>query len=464
MTALATGWAAGFSRSRGRTSLPVALLTLAVGALALAAAYAGARGHLVVTAGVAAVPFLVGLLVVPTRSLPAIAILVLVLVPIGEAPSAAAEHLPLATIPLFVWMLRVRRRPIVVIAIPALALLVWVVLSFMFAPIATRAGLLWTIGFAVSPCLLCLTGARLEDQRPLALLVAVMSVLGVYAGIEAFVVHGNPLMDPLYRSATSPVRQVWGTYRATTILGHPLVNATFFAVAGVLAFDRYLAGQSRYAGLQTCLLVLGEVATKSRAAMVALAAGMLMLMVLRLVQGASRRRLAVAAAGLAVSLVVGAAVFIARNSTVEAQRSTNDRTAVVANAEQAIAGHVLLGVGPGESEAYRVAARLRGVASSANYLLDHPSQPPPDLEDAFAEMAVSIGVPGLALFVLLLLAAAGVAFTHPETQAVGLAIGVFAVCIAGYNALEGHQQLLVLLGLLLAAVATRARDSVRSGP
>ncbi len=108
----------------------------------------------------------------------------------------------------------------------------------------------WTAGFAV----LALLPAALVPFEPAAARPIVSTwtglaaVLGVYASLEAWVLRDNPLLGWAYRSAPAPdgFDQIWSVYRATTTMGHPLVNATFFAVALPLAVDRACATGGRW--------------------------------------------------------------------------------------------------------------------------------------------------------------------------------------------------------------------------
>jgi hypothetical protein len=444
---------------RSRVHGGALVLSLAAAAITLGAGYMTGHGSTFPAAVTFAGAFLLVLIVVPASTLPSITVVVLLLFPIEDLPvSSLAQHLPVALVPLMVWMFRARHAAGGLQSVACAALLLWVLLSFAFAPIDTRAGAIWGLWFIGAPCLIGLTGARATDFRGLQTFVLLSACLGVYAVLETFVLHSNPLMDSLYHDASTPLLQVWSSYRATTVLGHPLVNATVFAVAGVLSFDRYMRGRARRAGIQTVCICLGELATKSRGPAIALGVGLLAVLIFRFWDVAWIRRFVAGAAVLAVA-AAAVAILIARSDSAEGIRSANDRASVLANTEQAIAGHLLLGVGPGESEAYRVAAQLRGV--SVDLYPNKPQQSPTDLEDAYAEMAVSIGIPGLALFCLVLLLTMGRGMMRQETRGFAAAVGTFAVCIFGFNALEGHPKLLVLLGLLMVFIATGSGEDAK---
>jgi hypothetical protein len=442
---------------RGTTRTPLtasparvvpAVVTAGMAVLALGSGYEAARGHRLEVEAVVAVACLTAVLIMPARRL-ALITLLLIFVPLDEAPKLTLIHLPLAALPLLAWVVQARHRPIPSVAILSLGLLCWVALSLAFATLTTRAGVLWTFCFIVSPCVVGISGAQLDDDRARRLFLDVMSVLGVYAAIETFVLHSNPLMDPVWHAAAVPLLQKWGTYRATTILGHPLLNATFFAVAAVLGLDRFLRKDGRRLhGMQTVAVVIGEIATKSRGPEIAMGIGMVALLALRASRGISWRSVA-AMIGMVVAFWAGAVVFLARNDTAIGKLSTDNRSGTVANARQAIAGHTLFGVGPGESEAYRQATKLRGVPTSPPQYFHKPPPAPTVIESAYGEMAVSIGIPGALLFVLVLAAAVASSFSDTSTEGVGIALIVFGVCIAGFNALEGHAQLLALLGFLM---------------
>lgn len=381
----------------------------------------------------------VSLFVIRPEWLPLISLGILFAVPAAYLPlPGALRHAPLAAIPLAIWAIRERRSgrlPLLVAWLTG-ALVVWTTLAEVLAPAHTRVGLSWWVTFLLTPCLVLLANPRMNVNRFISLLLGFATVAGLYGLLETFVLHKNPLYDWLYSSATSPLSQVWDSYRATTSLGHPLDNSTVFAIGAVVALDRsFTRTTGRRAALLQCAILLGAVAaTKSRGAGIALAAGVIMVLALRWQASGTVRKVAVLLTVMIGSVGI-AAVIGARNKTVEAQSSTLQRATLLRDTQEALDGNAVFGVGPGESEEFRT-----------NQGLSSAGEAP--LESSYAETAVSIGIPGLVLFAGLLSVLILMGLRHTDTVGLGAGVLVFAVSVGGYNALEGHPAVLALLALL----------------
>jgi O-antigen ligase len=425
------------------------LVVLLAAAAACAAGIAVALTGYVVLALVLAGAAGAALFLVPPRALPLITLLVFFAIPSEYLPlPGAIRHLPLAALPLAVWAFRERRSGPVPLSIAALAgsLVVWTTVAELLSPMPTRSGMAWWIAFLITPCLVVLASPRLDVERFVSWLLGLATVTGLYGLVETFVLHKNPLYDALYSSASNPLTQVWESYRATTSLGHPLDNSTVFAVSAVVALDRSFTHREgkRLALFQVAVLLAAVAATKSRGAGVALAAGVVVVLARRWKASRPMRK-ALVLVVVAVGSIGLAAVIGARNKSVEGQSSSQQRSTLLRDTREAAAGHGVFGVGPGESEQFRTDQGLSTVSDAG-------------LENAYAEMAVSIGVPGLLLFVAMVSVLILMGLRRPETVGLGAGLFVFAVSVGGYNALESHPAGLALLALLSQGIVVQARS------
>ena len=425
--------------SRARLWLPALLVAAGLG---YAAASSGPLRALAVASLV-----LGALAVLPVRHLPPLALLLVLLVPTEALPLPdRLQGAPLAMLPLLVWALRTRRGARH--AVPAVtracagALVLWLCLSEALAPDRTNAGLLWWVTALAAVGVVATARGELDAARLRTVLLTVTSALGAFALVEAFVLHANPLYDRFYALADVPLLQHWSTYRATTTLGHPLVNGSVFAVAAILALDDLMArGRTRWGVVRALLLLGGIAATGSRTAFAAFALAAVVLILVRRgprTSGVRRALLAVAGVGAVLVLAQG---LVGRSESTEARASVAVRAALVERTQQAMEGRGVLGAGPGEAEATRRARHLTG------------SELP--LESSYAQLAVGLGLGGLALFVATFGTLVVAGLRREETAGDAAAMLALLTSIGGYNALEGHLQLLVLLALLSAVVLAR---------
>ncbi len=323
-------------------------------------------------------------------------------------------------------------------------------MSTVVSPLHTHKGLEWlfTVGLAlVFAVISAPVGLNARSFR--LLFVNVASGLGLYALLEGFVLHRNVLFAHLFEHAPWWVSQHYNaSYRVTTLLGHPLVNGLVFATAGVLAASELVRSPNRtlWSWTRFAILVGATDATHSRGAAIALAAGVLVVLVFARTesQAAPRRRL-----WLFVSLLAAGALLAyglaARDESREGQNSAQIRETVITRASEAARLAGPFGAGPGESEAYRRTQRLPGWQV--------------DLENSYAQLAVSIGVLGLLLTVTLLLAIVVTGIRKPAVVGEAAALLTVLVDIAGFNAIEGHAEVGLVIALLAVAIVTSPRLS-----
>lgn len=400
------------------------------------------------------------LFVVPVSSLPGITLVVTLLVPTDVQ---ALPHLlvsaPLGLVPLGVWMIRAPRSHAapVLVRILALAFGGWLIVSEAFAPIHTNHGWVWLITawvaivFAITS-----TPSGLDPRRLRGLFLGITTVLGVYAIIEGFILHRNILFGPLLEQTTWWAGIQHGvSYRATTLLGHPLVNGSVFAAAAVLAACGLVQKRhvTPWAVAQELVLVGAVLATHSRSSALALGVGIVLVLLVNPGRGGAlaTRRLV-----LLVGAILGAAVLMsglqARNESSEGEASASIRVVVLTRAEETLRHLGPFGAGPGDSDAYRTLNDFPGSEIA--------------LENSYAELAVSLGVAGAVLFLVLLGAVVVIGLQSAEVLGEAAALTTILVAAAGFNAIEGYSSLLVLVGLFVISTLSgveRARGSLESG-
>jgi O-antigen ligase len=226
-----------------------------------------------------------------------------------------------------------------------------------------------------------------------------------------------------------------------------LVNGAIFATAAVLAVDEALTRDAwRGSLLRVLLLLSGLAATGARGSTAAAVLGIGLLILIR--RGPTTSALRKVAATL--SIVVAGVAFVgglaARNSSSEGQRSTQVRTALVEETKLALRGHELLGVGPGEVENYRQKFGLRHFDSREQATTNIA------LESTYAELLVGLGIPGVALFLLVVIGAVTSALRSELLVGPACALLTYALALGTFKT-EGHVHLLVVFGLLLSLTA-----------
>ena len=397
--------------------------------------------------------------VLPLRFLLPATLLAVVLLPLDQVGDPTwLRHVPIAAIPLGALLLRA---PIVrplphLRALVAVALAGWLALSFVLMPAAGDGvvrSAAWTVVVVTCVSLVAATPRRLpgRDASELAA-IAIVTALAVLAVVEARVLHANPLFGELYTSGDSPILQKWGAYRATTSLGHPLVNGVVFASGLTLAAGRALSDERLRVplGVAAACMALGVLATQSRTALAAAAFGLALLLFSRQ-SGGGRVRLA--KIGLAAVMVIGGVVAIqataARLGTTEAERSASDRLALPGLVADAMRLTGSTGAGPAQGADLVTREDLQSATKSQR------------LESGLAEWLVGTGWVGAALFYGLIALVVLAALRSPPHAAAGAALAAFAVATSGFNAFEPHAKLLVFLGFLVVLATARPPASPR---
>jgi O-antigen ligase len=427
----------------------ISLLALALGVLIPLAESHHALSYAM--GGIAAAVTVGVLFNIPVRLLPRITLIVTLLVStdVTFLPNAL-QGVGLGVVPLAVWMIRAHgsvRTP-AELRMLALLLFVWLVLSEVFARIHTNRGWEWLV-VAILAIIISVTGTPrgLRPREFRALFLTIATALGLYAVVEAFVLHRNVLFAPFFVHATWwPGLQNGGSYRATTLLGHPLFNGTIFATAAVLAASDLVEKRHRprLASLRLMLLIGAVLATHSRGAAIALAVGLVVVVVFSRAgqRGIGARRLALVSAS-----VIGAAVIIvglqARNASREGQASAAVRVTVLARTTETLRGIEPFGAGPGESDRYRTSMQLPGSEIA--------------LENSYAELVVSLGPIGALLTIALVVAVVIRGIRSRLATGEAAALLTILVHMGGFNAIEGHSAILILIALFVVSTLTQAK-------
>jgi O-antigen ligase len=429
----------GSQSQTARLLVAITAISLGLGASASAAAASHRLDYVVgSTLGIA---LLVCLFAISIDTLPKITLLVTLLVPtdIGQLP-AALQSFPVGIFPLTIWLIRARSsRTPPILRLLAILLLVLLLLSEALAPLHTRRGWIWLATAIISlPFAMLSAPGGLSAHRFRALFLSITSLLALYGVVEGFVLHTNLLFGWLFAHTSWWARLKYdASYRVTTLLGHPLINGAVFAVAATLGAADLLDRRDRpwYTYARLALFLGAVLATHSRGAAISAAIGIAVVLFL----GGSRssfikgRRFV-----LAVSAIVAGAVIVtglqARDESRQGRESAAVRVTVLDRAANTLHSLPFSGAGPGQSDAFRSARQMPG------------SEIP--LEDSYAELAVSLGLVGVALFIMMTVAPVAIGLRRRHTLGEAAALLALLVDIGGFNAIESHPAILILIALL----------------
>lgn len=435
--------------------IPAVAISLALLATGMVIPFAESHGDLSdFIGGFFAVAIVGALFAIPARSLPAITLLLTLLVP-SEATFVphTLKYAALGVVPLAIWIIRTPRLTQTPRVLQVLAILlgIWFALSEIFAPLHTHRGWEWLLVAIVALVLPILrTPTGLDLSRCRASFLAVATILGIYALIEGFFLHSNPLFGNLFRDTVWWSNQHFNvSYRATTLLGHPLVNGTVFSAAAVLAASNLVKSREHALVYLLCFGILtgAVLVTRSRGAAVALAVGLVVVIAFGRGHwhGHSIRRLI-----LVVCAMIGLAFVVAgleaRNASVQGRTSAEARVSTITYAKQTLSGVEPFGAGPGESDTYRATRQQPGSSGA--------------LENSYAELVVSLGPIGAVIILVLLGSLIVIGLRANPVIGEAAALLTIVVAIAGYNAIEGHRMVIILISLLTIAILTGFRDSL----
>jgi hypothetical protein len=442
----------------------------AVLATLLALAASSVIGVPVMLAAAAGAIALTILLLIPTDWLPSAALVVFLVVPrVALSVSDILSTVSPALLVLLVWYVKswaeaARRRengesvarvsPWAVITV--LLLVLWIALLLLYlGPRATS--LAWSFAFIVLALAIVLVPDAASAVRRLqSTFLWSSAVMGLYCVAE-YLLGYNFLFERVNSLVNAEPLQHWAVYRAYGSLGHPLYAGLFFAMAFAVAFGRRFSGGGNRYLVFAGISMVGAVLTVSRSAVGAIAVTAGVIVLLSLVRRSSigpvqRVFLALLVVG-GVFAITQVSAFQDRLVSNEAAGSASARNVVLEIALQTAEANNWIGAGP--------AMALTGAA---------PYNPlGVIIESAYLQILISLGVPGLLLFALLLGAAAIRAVRVGAYSGLG-AVVAFASCSAFFNILESSRPSLVLLGFALLMAwreqpqYSRARETLASRP
>jgi hypothetical protein len=402
------------------------------------------------------------LAVLPRHWLPSVALVAFALLPVKwlPVPDLLSTVTPSALV-LAVWAVRLlaeerlvltalgrSRRPRVALAVVAG---LWLVVTTV-----TSASPAVSLGWALSFTMLVLVPSVFAVFEPRAGMIllrsvaALTAVLGLAAAVETWVLQANPLLQRFYAAAgpADSFTQIWSVYRATTTLGHPLVNGAFFTTTTCLALGGFLLSRRAPWLAAVALGAAGVVASGSRGAALGLALGVLVTAVLEVRARPDDR---VARALLAGPLLAGAAMALLlqhRASTADGPDSLAYRLKVLTPGIDVASRNPLLGTGPGTA-GYLKSEQSPLVSSRSGF------DPIPELsfENSWLELLIGIAVPGVVLLITLVLLVGWQARLAQRSGVAG-AVVAWTVTAGTFNLVEGHRPALMLFGALVVAAVS----------
>ncbi len=281
--------------------------------------------------------------------------------------------------------------------------------------------------------------------------------VAAFAALETYVLHDNPVFRHVFEHPNNgrPILQEWSVYRATTTLGHPLVNGLFLATVLPVATARFLRHRSLRAACAVALLMLGLAATGSRGSIAAGVIGTCVVLAVRRAEpGRIRsvsylRVLAACGVGLALAVVAASTFLGDRSGSTEGAVSTEYRKQAFDTGTALVRAHAVAGSGPGT--AIIVARQAEGKVRQTEL--------GGALENSWLELAVAIGPVGLALVALLCSEALRRAIAIGSGAVAGSLVA-YVVAAAGFNFLESQRPLHLFLGLLVGCALSLHLDDI----
>ena len=193
--------------------------------------------------------------IAPVDFLPLAAVLVSVVTPVQVI------KLAFGAIPFALWLFRADvRRPGALTRALAAAAAAWSLAAMVAAPLHKLNGLTWELAFLVAIIAPLVWSMPVVSSALRRRYVTTVAIIAAYGIIEKWILHSNPLYGHLLASdPQNPVLQIWSSYRATTMIGQPLIDATIFGPALILALDDYLRadGDRRWVLIRALLLAGG---------------------------------------------------------------------------------------------------------------------------------------------------------------------------------------------------------------
>lgn len=403
-------------------------------------------------------------LVLPRNALPAAALWILVLLPVGymDIGRAVGRYFTPSVLIIGVWVFRLAfaQRMVPLLRLPVrgwfivLPIVSLLLISTLLSELHIGWSLAWMAVFVmcvIAPALLSQISE--DDLWPTVRLT--FAAIGLFLGALAlvdFLFQFNPWTS-LYRYDVS--MRTWAVFRTQTSLGHPLMTSMVGCVA--FAVSVFPHGKGRQWPFWVCAAgaLLAVVLSVSRTGIPALFMAII-IGALSMLAGSTRSELRekaritsmLIAAGLA-ALVVASPLLSARNESSGAITSAAYRQLLLDRAAELVSDRPLLGSGPG--------------TSSLVYVEEYGGV----LENSYVQLMISIGLPAALLF---LAGIGAVVLTAMRRSRAGAAAGLvaFFVSVAGFNALDSNPAVMALIAPLIYCAlvptgGTKRDNSARYG-
>lgn len=409
---------------------------------------------LVVAAAIVGVGVLIALFAVPPHLLPAMAFLVMVVMPDRLLFLAPLEYFPPEVIIMFVWAVRkllnvstgrrtaVRTPVRASVIVLLMAALIWfIVVAISNTPARSASWMVAFLVLLVFPLLLPDREREVDTLRRLWPWTG--AVISIYACVQA-VIQTNPIYDPLYNNLRLVPIQHWSVFRADATLAHPLTAGLFFAMTLAFCVGRWVETSRRSFAALALLNGLGVIATVSRGSYIAAGVAVAAVLLLALIAGQRFGRARIIAILGAFSVFGYFALqsdsFQERSNSVDGLGSATAREDMWGITEAAASSYNWLGAGPGTSETAAIPFNWKGLP----------------IENSYFQLLISVGVPGLILFSLFLLSVYRVAIRERNLSAIG-GLTAALVAIGGYAAIDGPRTALGLLAFMILLTVSPIR-------
>ncbi|MDY0911243.1 O-antigen ligase family protein [Rathayibacter festucae] len=383
------------------------------------------------------------LMFMPRRLMPALALAVLVVLPVGymDVPRLIGRYFSPAVIILAVWMIRTvlstRDAPAAPVRVGTL---LWIPILGALA-VSVALGLdpflsvAWVIVALVCVILPYLYGRTRREETWASTQKAYLWI-GVFVGALAvldYVAGFNPWSSLFSYDVTE---KVWSVFRTRTSLGHPLVTSTVATVCAMIA----LFGSDKNRWLRIAALAgsgAAVVLAVSRTGVLAIAIGLALgCLVLLFGSSPSQRTRRITAFFLMVSalgflgVVTNSPLLDQRNESSGGVKSSDYREQSTDVALDMIDDNWLIGLGPSNS------------AAEFSSIFDGP------LENSVFQLLLSLGVP-LAALGLTAIVVVVLRVSKRGDAAVAAGIVAFAVSLSGFSAIDVNPALLAFLAPLM---------------
>ncbi|MCJ1682414.1 O-antigen ligase [Rathayibacter sp. VKM Ac-2928] len=383
------------------------------------------------------------LMFMPRRFMPALALAVLVVLPVGymDVPRLIGRYFSPAVIILAVWMIRTvlstRDAPAAPVRVGTL---LWIpvlgaVAVTVALGLAPGLSVVWVLVVLVCVVLPYLYGRTRHDEVWVSSQSAYLWI-GVFVGglaVLDFIAGFNPWSSLFSYDVTD---KVWSVFRTRTSLGHPLVTSTVATVCAMIA----LFGSDTRRWLRIAALAgsgAAVILAVSRTGVLAVAIGLALgCLVLLFGASPSKRTRRVTAFFLMVSavgflgVVTNSPLLEQRNDSTGGVKSSDYREQSTAVAADLISDNWLIGLGPGNS------------AAQFSSVFDGP------LENSVLQLLLSLGIP-LAALALSAVVVIVLRVSKRGDAGVAAAIVAFCVSLTGFSAIDVNPALLVFLTPLM---------------